>query len=258
MKTRIEKITPEIAEIYLSKNTNNRNLKAKIVEYYADQMRRGQWLLTGQGITFDKDGNLIDGQHRLAAIIKAKTPIEFLIITDVESSTFSVYDTGKLRSASDIFKISGVLNSTNVSSGIVGYYVLKNNYSASDSGRAIEMKLSKQDILSKYNEMPEFWQTLHLTTEKCTRKLRIYKQSQIFAFIAYYVIDKGDKFDTLVNFCFELFGINKDTYTCTATLREQLIKDALSTKKYTKQTKYEKLIKTYNYWKKGINVSKLY
>jgi len=34
---------------------------------FAEAMRRGEWMVTHQGIAFDTQGVLVDGQHRLAA-----------------------------------------------------------------------------------------------------------------------------------------------------------------------------------------------
>jgi hypothetical protein len=71
MYTVTEVITPEIARWYLQSNKSNRPVSAKAVDRIAWDMRTGKFVLTEQGIAFDKDGNLVDGQHRLHAIIKA-------------------------------------------------------------------------------------------------------------------------------------------------------------------------------------------
>jgi len=258
MKTRIEIITKEIAEIYLKKNNGNRILRDKIVNYYADQMKRGQWMLTGQGISFDEKGNLIDGQHRLAAIVKSGISQEMLIIENVKKETFSVYDTGKLRSTGDILKIDGVKNSTNIGGIITAYCVLKSDISFQRRGSGKEIKLTRLDILQTYESMPEFWQELNSISAKCNLKLRIFTISQIGGFMAYNILEKNKKTDLLSEFLFELFGINDDKYTCTKTFREYLIKDALSNRKLSLKTKMEKLDKIYSYWQKGINISKIY
>jgi hypothetical protein len=50
---------------------------------------------------------LVDGQHRLAAIIEADLPIEVTVFTDVGAGTFDVLDTGKRRNAADVLAIEG-------------------------------------------------------------------------------------------------------------------------------------------------------
>ena len=81
MKTIVEKITPKIAEEYLKKVKagNQRKLIMSRAESYAREMRAGHWFLNHQGIAFDENGCLIDGQHRLQAIILSDLPICMLV-----------------------------------------------------------------------------------------------------------------------------------------------------------------------------------
>mgnify|MGYP000517583782 CR=1 FL=1 len=62
----VELITPQMACEMLKKQRNVRVLKRKEVERYVRALKRG-WKLNGETIKFDKDGYLIDGQHRLTA-----------------------------------------------------------------------------------------------------------------------------------------------------------------------------------------------
>ena len=99
MKTEFLRITPEMAADMLSRNQNNRSIRTKVVESYARDMQNGAWEETAQAITFDVDGNLLDGQHRLNAIIKAGVPQNMLVVTDAPRS--SMYDAGLSRSMVD-------------------------------------------------------------------------------------------------------------------------------------------------------------
>lgn len=58
--------------------------------------------MTHQGIAFDITGRLIDGQHRLHAIILAGVPIQISVTRGCSASSFSILDRGSSRSASDI------------------------------------------------------------------------------------------------------------------------------------------------------------
>jgi hypothetical protein len=65
-------VTPELAERWLQKNhPSNRPIAWQRVEAFANDMRAGAWILTHQGIAFDANGYLIDGQHRLHAVVQA-------------------------------------------------------------------------------------------------------------------------------------------------------------------------------------------
>jgi hypothetical protein len=48
---------------------------------YARDMEAGRWQLTHQGIAFNNSGELIDGQHRLLAIIEANVAIKMVVST---------------------------------------------------------------------------------------------------------------------------------------------------------------------------------
>jgi hypothetical protein len=107
-------VTPEQAAEWLSKNaTNNRRMSKKTIKQYKNDMLTGNWRLTGEAIKFDSNGRLIDGQHRLAAIVAAKIPVEILIITGLEPDTIQVLDTGRTRSSGDALVISGAMANAN-------------------------------------------------------------------------------------------------------------------------------------------------
>lgn len=66
-------------EILENHNSKNRNLSESTVQSYANDMKNGRWTMTHQGIAFDVNGTLLDGQHRLWAIVFANIPIEFMV-----------------------------------------------------------------------------------------------------------------------------------------------------------------------------------
>lgn len=111
MRSRVQTITPARAAEWLETNTFNRPLSRPVVRGFAEAMRRGDWLVTHQGIAFDVNGVLVDGQHRLAAIIEADQPVEMTVFTEVAEGTFDVLDTGKRRNAADVLAIEGEKNS---------------------------------------------------------------------------------------------------------------------------------------------------
>ena len=87
MKTVIEKITPELAEEYLARvdAANQRKPKKGTIDAYAREMLAGHWYPNHQGIGFDMDGNLIDGQQRLAAIKQAGISVPMLVTRGIEN-----------------------------------------------------------------------------------------------------------------------------------------------------------------------------
>lgn len=134
MRSRVQRITPSKAEELLAANTTNRPLSRSTVRAFAEAMRRGDWLVTHQGIAFDTNGVLVDGQHRLAAVIEADVPVEMTVFTDVEPNTFDVLDTGKRRNAADVLAIEGEKSSIMLAAMVRTVWLYQNRPDASWSG----------------------------------------------------------------------------------------------------------------------------
>lgn len=105
MKMELMELTPALATRWLETNAGNRKLTTEHVEYLADQMKAGGWKLTGDPIKLSRAGRLLDGQHRLNALIKAEATLEFWVATNCEDSIFDVLDTGRVRKDKDIVSI---------------------------------------------------------------------------------------------------------------------------------------------------------
>jgi len=117
IQTSIETITPEIAKQYLETNyKHQRNITESHVLHLRQQMKAGQWMMTGVPIIFDQLGQLIDGQQRLTALIAEKMTLQFAIIRGVETDSFMAIDRGKPRSNANIFSIHGASNATTIAS----------------------------------------------------------------------------------------------------------------------------------------------
>ena len=136
MRSKVQTVTPKKAAEWLSANTSNRPLSKPVVRGFAEAMRRGEWVVTHQGIAFDVDGVLIDGQHRLAAIVEADQPIDLTVFTDVATDTFDVLDTGKRRNASDVLAIEGEKSATMLATVVRTVWLFENRPDLNWSGGA--------------------------------------------------------------------------------------------------------------------------
>lgn len=95
-------VTPELANEWLKKNIErNRKVRASDVSKYARDMRAGRWELTPQGIIFNESGNLMDGQHRLWAVVEAGVPVDMVVWFDVPDEMVHVIDSGVSRKMTD-------------------------------------------------------------------------------------------------------------------------------------------------------------
>jgi hypothetical protein len=105
-------VTPELAERWLAKNPNNRNIRKAVIDGYARDMTTGDWVLNGETLKFDTHGRLIDGQHRLSAVIAANTPVPMIVVRGVDNSVMDTVDAGAKRTYADALKLQGEENTT--------------------------------------------------------------------------------------------------------------------------------------------------
>ena len=117
----IETITPDKARALLAHNTRNRGLDDKRVATYAKAMAAGEWDVHSQ-IALDDDDTVLDGQHRLHAVVKAGVPIQFVVLRGVETQAQETMDRVKPRSIGDILGIRGEANARKLAAamGVVG------------------------------------------------------------------------------------------------------------------------------------------
>ena len=100
-------VTPELAKEYLAKNTHNRPVQLAHVRALAADMRAGRWHNTHQGIAFSADGVLLDGQHRLLAIIEAGTTVVMLITMGLDPEALFGIDINKARTVAQNVGLQG-------------------------------------------------------------------------------------------------------------------------------------------------------
>lgn len=97
-------VTPAMAKSWLDNRNleRNRTYSKAIEAKWAAEMRAGLWKTTHQGIAFDWDGFLLDGQHRLGAIVKVNQPIRLDVRVGCDPDTFDVLDVGHKRAANQL------------------------------------------------------------------------------------------------------------------------------------------------------------
>ena len=129
-KVLILEITPAMAEVMLSTQAKNRPIKPRQVDAFFTLMERGEFRLTNQGIGFDRAGHLIDGQHRLNAVLLYGKPVTMLVTLGLDPEAFmSVDNAGRIGSArgpADFFALAGFPDPKVSSERARAYYVLVN------------------------------------------------------------------------------------------------------------------------------------
>ena len=100
--TTTELITPDTAKEMLQRNKKNRPINWRKVEEYAETMRAGRWRLHDQGVMLDADNNILTGQKRLWAVIKAGVNIYMRVSRGNPADTATLIDRGIPQSARDL------------------------------------------------------------------------------------------------------------------------------------------------------------
>lgn len=163
MSTEWKMITPELAAEYLKLNDGNRNLSKSHLKFLVEEIKKGNWKPTGDAVQFSDKGRLIDGQHRLNAVVMAKIAVPMMVTTNVPDESQVVVDTGKARSTGDVFTMNGINNPT-IASALIKAYKRYTN-SISSYGGDKKYIASNADVLREYESNAKFWSKVTLKAQ---------------------------------------------------------------------------------------------
>lgn len=110
-------VTPRMAENWLARSNNIRNLMQPTVMLYTESMAKGQWDFNGESIKFNQKGELIDGQHRCAASVKSGKSFLSTVVYGVISA--DNVDGGKLRKANQIIHAENISSNSITMSAMI-------------------------------------------------------------------------------------------------------------------------------------------
>lgn len=96
-------VTPEQAAIWLAGlHEKQRRFRRQFADGYAEDMREGNWNPNSPApIVISETGKLLDGQHRLSAIVSTGIPLLSWVCFDCDESTYDFIDSGHTRRLSD-------------------------------------------------------------------------------------------------------------------------------------------------------------
>lgn len=106
MRHEVITVTPELAAEWLARpSTRQRTLSRNVVHGYGRAMAEGRWHEPSTDpIAFTSNGELLNGQHRLTALIRMGVTLEMLVAYDVPEELFDVIDTGRRRQAAQFIR----------------------------------------------------------------------------------------------------------------------------------------------------------
>lgn len=98
-------ITPQHATEWLKCNHSNRPVRKQHVAFLAREILSGNWQVNGQAIIIADDEQILDGQHRLFAIIEAGKAIQSMVVYGITPQAFRTIDTGAVRTGADALSL---------------------------------------------------------------------------------------------------------------------------------------------------------
>lgn len=109
MYSKVILVTTEMAAAWLATMPagEQRNARMSRVRSYKKAREEGRWVLHHQGIAFDTDGRLRDGQHRLLMIVETGMPTVLYVTFNVPQGAFLHVDEQLPRSIRDAIKMAG-------------------------------------------------------------------------------------------------------------------------------------------------------
>jgi hypothetical protein len=143
-------LTPEDASklLAISAGYRQRTLRRANVERLTHAIASGQWKETHQAIALNRDGMVLDGQHRLTAIAAAGRTVRVLIARDVDDEVFDVIDTGAVRSPYDVLSLAGLPNAARLAACLRTLLTYDEVVGTTDSFQTHRQKFTTAEILT--------------------------------------------------------------------------------------------------------------
>jgi len=97
--------SPEVCEIVLeTRNFQNRRVSPAQIRILTRCMENEEFFLTNQGIAIGEDGQIVDGQTRLAAIVQSGCGQMLLTAVNVPRAAYTAIDQGRKKHIGDALK----------------------------------------------------------------------------------------------------------------------------------------------------------
>lgn len=256
MKTSIDvkfvMVTPEMAREMLKKNGINRPINKNTVKHYVKSMKNGEWVLNGEGLSFAADGTLLNGQHRLTAVIESGMNIPFQVSYGVSKESFSTFDQGRKRTDRDIFAIAGIPCYIKKAAMVKNTIVLNKSKASvitgvvtgGITGRA-NIVLTKKEVLDTYLNDRENYDKYFKMGDSYYHRCGFIATGQICAIIYHLAVRLGYS-DFAVTSFFDTLYDKSDSVVIAKRLRKMLIDDAFSQKRMTSYVKSQAVIRAWN------------
>jgi hypothetical protein len=172
---KIEPVTPTMADKWLGTQERNRHLRDSRVEFFVALIERGEWKLTNDALSFDSDGRLINGQHRLTALVVCEATLPFVVLRGLPPEVQDIMDTGLARKMADALKLRGENYVTSLAAGLRWEHRLRY---IENGGEAVHYRDGSQRstitvLLGIFEEDPGGWREGAATLQAISAEIRV-------------------------------------------------------------------------------------
>lgn len=150
-------IKPEMAQKIMAKAAPNRRIRMKHVNSFAEAMKNGRWEMCGDALSFNTKGQLVDGNHRCLASIKANAPFFATILSNVPDRAILAKDTGTGRTGPDNLFVAGFKYGT----ALVGAMRFIKTYANESSSTLFLSNFEVNDFIKKWPELETYAAQTH-------------------------------------------------------------------------------------------------
>lgn len=237
-------ITPQwAAQVLRTRNKRNRNICEKHVSKLVEDMKSGRWKENGDTISFDTNDNLLDGQHRLAAVSRSGMSVKMLVVTGLSPDVFDTKDIGRKRSPGDTLSVLGEENCSRLAAALA---TVDRYYTNCLRTKRLYTNIEIEELLRKYPGVRSSLQTTH------NSRTSIVPPSILDA--CHYIFSRKDRelADEFVEKMMKGSGLTEDDPWYI--LRERLLRNKMSKAKLDKVYIMALCIKAWNYARTGRKV----
>jgi len=185
--TRI-RMTPAMAQQLLESNQLNRPLAPGHAERIAGQIKAGKWRFNGDTIKISKTGDVLDGQHRLWAIIESDTPVDTIVVFGIDRDAFATIDTiRKPRSLGDTVALAGQAKYRSVIGASLSWHI-RWRKGFIETYRAPKNRIENSDIEAALADHPGIVRAVERA-----QSVRRVANVALVAFLYYVVVNRNEE-----------------------------------------------------------------
>ncbi len=240
---------------------SNRRVSFAAVQYYAEQMKAGDWPKTGQPMIIDTAGVPEDGQHRAWSSVLSNTPFETYVVASVppHEHLFAYMDNGKIRGAADALETAGLNGQSRVLAVVVRLARYYDANALTTEGKGYQAKASPREVMRYVAAHPQLRIAIHAMWGEYPDVASLMVHPNVAGLTAFKITELYGE-DMLDRFASDLMTADQDSSNATlplVALKKKLIQIDAAAKTMKAHLVLAHVIKCFNAWRNRQTIKKL-